>query len=209
MNTDLPSLATPAHAFLESLFRSAVAAAHPENCLPPQPAGAARARAARDPRRRQGGRVHGREITEQHYLERERLAAFAHCRGLAVTRHGYARPTVRPSELIEAGHPVPDLVRQGSVATERTLLLAEAARAEDLVVVLVWGGASANCIAPEPGYFAGRETSKDPGLASLRRIDWGNQHRSQASLAHQGGSPSRAGLSGSGPDPCDFRCARG
>ena len=35
MNTDFQTLATPAHAFLESLFRSAVAAAHPEGCLRP------------------------------------------------------------------------------------------------------------------------------------------------------------------------------
>ena len=56
------------------------------------------------------------EVAERHYLDRlrppERLA------GIAVTRHGYGRPT-RPIAMIEAGHPVPDAA--GLAAAERVL----------------------------------------------------------------------------------------
>jgi glycerate 2-kinase len=87
------------------------------------------------------------EVAEGHYLDKlkvppDRLA------GLAVTRHGYARPT-RIIPLIEAGHPVPD---QASLdGAERALVLAGSARAGDLVLVLMSGGASANWIAPAAG----------------------------------------------------------
>ena len=86
------------------------------------------------------------EVAEQHYLQsgfpKDRLL------GLAVTRHGYARPT-QHIPVIEAGHPVPD--QKGIDATERTLVLAEQAGMDDLLLVLLSGGASANWIAPAPG----------------------------------------------------------
>jgi hydroxypyruvate reductase len=68
--------------------------------------------------------------------------------GIAVTRHGYGRPT-RRIPMVEAGHPVPD--EAGQSGTERALKLAEAATADDLVLVLLSGGASANWIAPAAG----------------------------------------------------------
>ena len=84
---------------------------------------------------------------EHHYLDTlglqpERLA------GLATTRHGHSRPT-RRIEVIEAGHPVPDASSQR--AAERTLALAQGATADDLVLVLLTGGGSANWIAPVEG----------------------------------------------------------
>jgi glycerate 2-kinase len=85
------------------------------------------------------------EIAEAHYadvLPRQRLA------GLGVTRHGYGRPT-RRIPVIEAGHPVPD--KAGISATKRVLALADAVDGNDLVLVLLSGGASANWIAPAPG----------------------------------------------------------
>ena len=86
------------------------------------------------------------EVAEQHYLQcgfpKDRLA------GLAVTRHGYARPT-HHIPVIEAGHPLPD--QTGIDATERTLMLADEAGMDDLLLVLLSGGASANWIAPAPG----------------------------------------------------------
>ena len=75
-------------------------------------------------------------------LPRERIA------GLAVTRHGYTRPTER-IPVIGAGHPVPD--KAGLSATRRVLALADAVDADDLVLVLLSGGASANWIAPAEG----------------------------------------------------------
>ena len=135
---------TAPRAFLEQLYRIAVAAAHPAQCLkphlpPPPERGKLVILAA--------GKAAGSmtEIAERHYLERmpaERLG------GLAVTRHGYARPTTR-IEMVQAGHPVPDAA--GLAAAQRTLELAAAAQEGDLVLALLSGGASANWIAPAQG----------------------------------------------------------
>ncbi len=135
-----------ARPFLQDLFRTAVAAAHPSTCLaphlPPPPASGRLIVLA-------AGKAAGSmtEVAERHYLETlgvapDRLA------GLAVTRHGYARPT-RIVPVLEAGHPVPD--EASLEGAERTLALADAARADDLVLVLMSGGASANWIAPAAG----------------------------------------------------------
>jgi hydroxypyruvate reductase len=133
---------TDASAFLESLFHTAVRAAHPAACLPPHlpppPAGRLIVLAA--------GKAAGAmaEVAEAHYadLAPERLT------GAAVTRPGYARPT-RRLPLTEAGHPMPD---EASVAAaERALALADDATADDLVLVLLSGGASANWTAPAKG----------------------------------------------------------
>jgi hydroxypyruvate reductase len=51
--------------------------------------------------------------------------------------------------MVEAGHPMPDAA--GLAATERVLALADAATADDLVLLLMSGGASANWIAPADG----------------------------------------------------------
>ena len=143
MNTDFHSLATPTNAFLELLFRSAVAAAHPESCLPPNlPEPPARGRLVILAAGKAAGSM--TQVAERHYaaLPPTRLA------GLAVTRHGYGRPTTR-IPVIEAGHPVPD--KAGISATKRALKLADEVDADDLVLVLLSGGASANWIAPAPG----------------------------------------------------------
>ena len=87
------------------------------------------------------------EVAERHYLDQMKLAA-DRLAGIAVTRHGYGRPT-RRIEMIEAGHPVPDAA--GLAAAERVLELADMATADDLVLVLMSGGASANWIAPADG----------------------------------------------------------
>ena len=75
-------------------------------------------------------------------MPRERLS------GIAVARHGYGRPT-QVIDMIEAGHPVPDEASLSSAA--RALELAQSATADDLVLVLMSGGASANWIAPAAG----------------------------------------------------------
>jgi len=87
------------------------------------------------------------EVAERHYADTVGLPA-ERISGLAVTRHGYARPT-RLLPVIEAGHPVPD---QASLdGATRSLALADAATENDLVLVLMSGGASANWIAPAAG----------------------------------------------------------
>jgi glycerate 2-kinase len=131
--------------FLERLYRTVVDAAHPAHCLPAQlpspPPGRLVILAA--------GKAAGSmtEVAERHYLETVGLAP-ERLDGLAVTRTGYGRPT-RHIPMIEAGHPVPDSA--GLAAAERTLALADSAGADDCVLALISGGASANWIAPAPG----------------------------------------------------------
>jgi glycerate 2-kinase len=136
---------TITRAFLERLFRAAVAAAHPATCLPPllpaPPKGRLILLAA--------GKAAGSmtEVAEGQYLDNLTLAR-DRLTGIAVARHGYGRPT-RVVEMIEAGHPVPDAA--GLKAAERALELAGGATANDLVLVLISGGASANWVAPAQG----------------------------------------------------------
>jgi hydroxypyruvate reductase len=130
--------------FLESLFRTAVAAAHPGTFLPPLlpvPKGRVILLAA--------GKAAGSmaETAENHYLDTLGLPA-KRLTGVAVARHGYGRPT-RLVTMIEAGHPVPD--EAGLKGAARALELASGAGAGDLVLVLMSGGASANWIAPVDG----------------------------------------------------------
>ena len=133
-----------ARALLESLFWSAVGAVHPSHCLPPnlpEPPSAGRLIVLA------AGKGAGAlaETAERNYTERgfaERLE------GIAVTRHGYGRPTRRIA-MVEAGHPVPD--QAGLDGTENALALADSAGSGDLVLVLLSGGASANWIAPAAG----------------------------------------------------------
>jgi hydroxypyruvate reductase len=131
--------------FLTNLFDVAVAAVHPAACLtpflPPPPAGRLIVCAA--------GKAAGSmaEVTERHYFEQFGLAP-ARLDGVAVTRRGYGRPT-RRIELIEAGHPVPDAA--GLAGAAKMLALVDSAGPQDLVLVLMSGGASANLIAPAAG----------------------------------------------------------
>jgi glycerate 2-kinase len=131
--------------FLEDLYRAAVAAAHPASCLPPllpaPPAGRIILLAA--------GKAAGSmtEVAEAHYLDKLRIAA-ERLSGVAVARHGYGRH-LRRVRMIEAGHPIPDAA--SLEGADRALALADSASANDLVLVLMSGGASANWIAPADG----------------------------------------------------------
>jgi hydroxypyruvate reductase len=129
---------------LRQMFDAAVAAAHPARCLPghlpPVPesgrlivvgagkAGAAMAVAA------------GEHYTGQPGADR--------VSGSVVTRHGFALPASIIA-ITEAGHPVPD---EGSVRAARLALeLARGATADDTVLCLLSGGASALWSAPIDG----------------------------------------------------------
>ena len=135
--------ASAAREFLNRLFRLAIAAAHPQACMPghlplPPRAGRMIVLAA--------GKAAGSmtEVIEAVYgeLPKGRLT------GMAVARRGYGRPT-KIIPMIEAGHPIPDAA--GLKAAGTALALAEGAQADDLVLVLLSGGASANWIAPAEG----------------------------------------------------------
>ena len=136
---------TPLRAFLTDLFRTAVAAAHPASCLPPllPPPRAGRLILLA------AGKAAGSmaEVAEGFYLDRLKLDPERLC-GIAVARHGYGRP-LQVVTMIEAGHPVPD--GAGLEAALRAIEFADGADADDLVLVLMSGGASANWIAPAAG----------------------------------------------------------
>jgi hydroxypyruvate reductase len=214
----------PPRAFLEKLFHTAVAAAHPATCLPPllpqPPKGRVILLAA--------GKAAGSmaEVAEAHYLDRLKLPA-ERLSGVAVARHGYGRPT-RIVQMIEAGHPVPDAA--GLKAAERALGLADGATADDLVLVLMSGGASANWIAPANGLsFADKQAVTRALLRSgagigeinivrkhLSRIKGGRlaRHAFPAKLATiaisdvPGDDPSAIGSGPTVPDPTTLEQAR-
>ncbi len=135
-----------ARAFLDGLFRTAIAAAHPSACLPPHlPAPPRNGRLIVLAAGKAAGSM--AEVAEAVYIgqkgnEPGRLT------GIAVARQGYGRPT-EFIPVIEAGHPIPNAA--GLEAAERALRLAEDAGPDDLVLVLLSGGASANWIAPAQG----------------------------------------------------------
>ena len=131
-----------ASSLLHELFRTAIAAAHPSSCLPQHLPAAPKGRLIVLAAGKAAGSM--AEAAEATYagLPAGKLT------GVAVARQGYARPTnIIP--MIEAGHPIPDAA--GLTAAERALTLADEAGPDDLVLVLLSGGASANWIAPVEG----------------------------------------------------------
>ncbi|HEX3504959.1 MAG TPA: glycerate kinase [Xanthobacteraceae bacterium] len=158
-------MATRSRDLLESLFRSAVAAAHPSRCLPPHlPEPPSRGRLIVLAAGKAGGSL--TEVAEQHYLAR--LPQEDRITGIAVTRHGYGRPT-KLIPVVEAGHPVPD--EAGLAGAEKMLTIADGAGADDLVLVLLSGGASANLIAPAAGLsFADKQAATRAILRSGANI---------------------------------------
>ncbi|MBI3701048.1 MAG: glycerate kinase [Afipia sp.] len=130
---------------LRAIFDAAVAAAHPDSILaahlPQPPRGRIICLAAGK------GAAAMAAAAERYYLDNLKIDP-ARLSGLATTRHGYGVPT-RRIEIVEAGHPVPD--EAGLKAADRTLALAQTAKADDLVLVLLTGGGSANWIAPADG----------------------------------------------------------
>jgi glycerate 2-kinase len=131
---------------LLDIYNAAVARAHPRECLPPY--------LPKPPKNSRlmvfaAGKAAGSmaETAEAFYFNEHRMPAEA-LSGIAVARHGYGRK-LRRIEMVEAGHPVPDA--KGIAATERTLELAATATENDIALVLMSGGASANWIAPAHG----------------------------------------------------------
>ena len=130
---------------LRTIFDAAVAAAHPDVVLSahlrPIPKGRVICLAA--------GKGAGAmaAAAERHYLDQLGLAP-ERLLGIATTRHGHGVPT-RRIKMIEAGHPVPD--EAGLKGAEQSLQMAAEAGADDLLLVLLSGGGSANWIAPVEG----------------------------------------------------------
>src|SRR5256884_3705951 len=173
--------------FLRSIFDAAVAAAHPDVVLAPHlrpvPKGRVICLAAGK------GAAAMAVAAERHYLDRlglepERLI------GIATTRHGHGLPT-QQIRVIEAGHPVPD--EAGLKAADETLRLAAEATADDLLLVLLSGGGSANWIAPADGVsFAQKQQVNRALLRSGAPIGEMNIVRKHLSRI-KGGRLARAG----------------
>jgi glycerate 2-kinase len=172
---------------LRAIFDAAVAAAHPDVvlaahlrpvpkgrviCLAAGKAAAAMAAAA-----------------ERHYLDALEMEP-SRLVGIATTRHGHGVPT-RRIKVIEAGHPVPD--EAGLKGAEDSLRLAHSATADDLLLVLLSGGGSANWIAPAEGVsFAQKQQVTRALLRSGAPIGEVNTVRKHLSRI-KGGRLARAG----------------
>jgi hydroxypyruvate reductase len=214
----------PLRPFLADLYRIAVAAAHPASCLPPllptPPSGRLILLAA--------GKAAGSmtEIAEAHYLDGLNIAA-ERLSGVAVARHGYGRH-LRRVRMIEAGHPIPDAA--GLEGADRALKLADDADKNDLVLVLMSGGASANLVAPAEGISFEEKQAVTRALlrsgTTINEINVVRKHLSRikggrlASHAHPaklmtiaisdvpGDDPSAIGSGPTVPDPTTLRDAR-
>jgi hydroxypyruvate reductase len=169
-------LATPSRELLEALFWTAVGAAQPSRCLPPKlPEPPSHGRLVVLAAGKGAGSL--TEVAEQHYLARMPANRID---GIAVTRHGYGRPT-QQIPVVEAGHPVPDAA--GLAGAERMLALADAAGDDDLVLTLLSGGASANLIAPAAGITLGDKQATTRALlrsgANIGEINCVRKHLSR------------------------------
>lgn len=167
-----------ARKFLDHLFRTAIAAAHPAHCLAPHlPEPPQHGRLVILAAGKAAGSM--TEVAEQFYLEKHGLSS-DRMSGIAVARHGYGRPT-RIVKLIEAGHPVPDAA--GLAAAMQALELAQTATADDLVLVLISGGASANWISPIPPLSLNEKQAVTRALlrsgATIGEINTVRKHLSQ------------------------------
>src|SRR6476469_5368342 len=172
---------------LRAIFDAAVAAAHPDVVLSahlrPVPSGRVICLAAGK------GAAARAAAAERHYLDAPGLDP-ARLTGLATTRHGHGVPT-RRIRVIEAGHPVPD--EAGLKAADETLRLAAEATADDLLLVLISGGGSANWIAPADGVsFAQKQQVNRALLRSGAPIGEMNVVRKHLSRI-KGGRLARAG----------------
>jgi glycerate 2-kinase len=172
---------------LRAIFDAAVAAAHPDVILGahlrPVPKGRVICLAAGK------GAAAMAAAAERHYLDALELEP-SRLTGIATTRHGHGVPT-RQIKVIEAGHPMPD--EAGLKAAEETLQLAQQAEANDLLLVLLSGGGSANWVAPAEGVsFAQKQQVTRALLRSGAPIGEVNTVRKHLSRI-KGGRLARAG----------------
>jgi hydroxypyruvate reductase len=172
---------------LRAIFDAAVAAAHPDVVLAahlrPAPRGRVICLAAGK------GAAAMAAAAERHYLDGLGLDP-SQLSGVATTRHGHGVPT-RRIKVIEAGHPVPD--EAGLKGAEESLQLAAGAGADDLLLVLLSGGGSANWIAPVAGVsFAQKQQVTRALLRSGAPIGEVNTVRKHLSRI-KGGRLARAG----------------
>lgn len=172
---------------LRAIFDAAVAAAHPDVILaahlPAPPKGRIICLAAGK------GAAAMAAAAEAHYLDALKLDT-QRLTGIATTRHGHGVPT-RRIRVVEAGHPVPD--EAGLKGADDSLKLAAEATADDLLLVLISGGGSANWIAPANGITFQQKQQVTRALlrsgAAIGEINTVRKHLSRI----KGGRLARAG----------------
>jgi len=172
---------------LRAIYDAAVAAAHPDVVLAPHLPPA--------PRRRVICLAAGKgaaamaAAAERHYLDTLKLAP-ERLVGIATTRHDHGVPT-RRIRVVEAGHPVPD--EAGLKAAADTLQLARQAGPDDLLLVLLSGGGSANWTAPCEGISFAQKIQVNRALlhsgAPIGEVNAVRKHLSRI----KGGRLARAG----------------
>jgi hydroxypyruvate reductase len=172
---------------LRAIFDAAVAAAHPDVVLAPHLPGVPKGRVICLAAGK--GAAAMAAAAERHYLDMLKLDP-ARLTGIATTRHGHGVPT-RRIKVVEAGHPMPD--EAGLKGAAETLQLAATAGADDLMLVLLSGGGSANWIAPVEGIaFAQKQALTRALLRSGAPIGEINTVRKHLSRI-KGGRLARAG----------------
>src|ERR1700742_4395923 len=172
---------------LRAIYAAAVAAAHPDvvlaSHLRPVPKGRVICLAAGK------GAAAMAAAAERHYLDALEMEP-SRLTGIATTRHGHGVPT-RRIRVIEAGHPVPD--QAGLKGADDSLKLAAEATADDLLLVLLSGGGSANWIAPVSGITFAQKQQVTRALlrsgAPIGEVNTVRKHLSQI----KGGRLARAG----------------
>jgi len=123
---------------LLAMFRAAIAAADPNLCLPPHLPPAPRGRTIVVGAGKAAASM--AKAVEAHWQ--------GPLSGLVVTRYGHGAACQR-IEVVEAAHPVPDAA--GRAAAARILESVQGLTADDLVLCLMSGGASALLTLPAPG----------------------------------------------------------
>jgi glycerate 2-kinase len=185
--TDESLAMTDRRTLLRAFYDAAVAAAHPDVVLAPHLRPAPKGRVICLAAGKGAGAMAA--AAERHYLDTLHLAP-ERLVGIATTRHGHGVPT-RRIRVVEAGHPVPD--EAGLKGAADTLELARQAGPDDLLLVLLSGGGSANWIAPVEGIsFAQKQAVNRALLRSGAPIGEVNTVRKHLSRI-KGGRLARAG----------------
>lgn len=157
---------------LRRMFQAAIDAAAPSRCVPPHlpspppgrtiVVGAGKAAAAMA------------AAVERHWVADRPLE------GLVVTRYGHGAVGCRRIEVIEASHPVPD--DAGARAASRILAMVQGLTADDLVLCLMSGGASALLALPAPAIDLAAKQSVNRALlrsgASIHEMNCVRKHLS-------------------------------
>ena len=125
-------------ALLRRMFEAAIASAQPALCVPPHLPAAPKGRLI----------VIGAGKASAAMAQAVEKAWPGPLSGLVVTRYGYAVPCERIT-IAESAHPVPDAA--GLAAAKRMLKLVQGLSADDLVLCLMSGGASALLPLPAEG----------------------------------------------------------